>query len=251
MRDGRIQDPGGRDAVPACAYCPDGGREPAAADRWPPERLAHLYLCLGLSTYEIAGHSGIDRQRVTRLLRRAGVPVRPRGAGRLRPVRRNDPPGLPQLISVELGDQHVRVRQRAACRHVPSPWIECSQAQQVPHAQGHPAAGGRVRGSQRRAQVIDRPLRGVRGGQAYRAAGRAAGPAAQGTRKPAGRARLCRGAAGQARGKAASLPGQQRPGVPLAGQGDEVVEMTAAQHQLAVGLVAVAGAENLSQTVIL
>ena len=79
MRDGRIQDPGGRDAVPACAYCPDGGREPAAADRWPPERLAHLYLCLGLSTYEIAGHSGIDRQRVTRLLRRAGVPVRPRG----------------------------------------------------------------------------------------------------------------------------------------------------------------------------
>ena len=99
MRDGRIQDPGGRDAVPACAYCPDGGREPAAVDRWPPDRLAHLYLCRGLSTYVIAGISGIDRQRVTRLLRRAGVPVRPRGAGRLRPVRRNDPPGLPQLMA--------------------------------------------------------------------------------------------------------------------------------------------------------
>ena len=99
MRDGRILDPGGRDAAPACAYCPDGGREPAAADQWPPERLAHLYLCRGLSTYVIADLSGIDRQRVTRLLRRAGVPVRPRGAGRLRPVRRDDPPGLPQLMA--------------------------------------------------------------------------------------------------------------------------------------------------------
>ena len=65
---------------PACAYCPDEGREPTAVDHWPAERLAHLYLCLGLSTYAIAGLSGIDRQRVTRLLRRAGVPVRPRGA---------------------------------------------------------------------------------------------------------------------------------------------------------------------------
>jgi hypothetical protein len=160
-------------------------------------------------------------------------------------------PGVLAERLVQLGDQHVRVFHRAACRHVPGPWIECSQAQQVPHAQGHPAAGGQVRGSQRRAQVIDRPLRGLRGGQAYRAAGRAAGPAAQRTRKAAGRARRCRGAAGQARGKAASLPGQQRPGVPLAGQGDEVVEMTAAQHPLAVGLVAVAGAENLSQAIVL
>jgi hypothetical protein len=99
MRDGHIPDPGVCDAAPACAYCPDGGREPTAADRWPPDRLAHLYLCRGLSTYVIAGISGIDRQRVTRLLRRAGVPVRPRGAGRLRPVRRDDPPGLPQLMA--------------------------------------------------------------------------------------------------------------------------------------------------------
>src|SRR6266545_2939371 len=92
MRDGHIPDPGVCDAASACAYCPDGGREPAAPAR-------HLYLCRGLSTYVIAGISGIDRQRVTRLLRRAGVPVRPRGAGRLRPVRRNDPPGLPQLMA--------------------------------------------------------------------------------------------------------------------------------------------------------
>ena len=56
--------------------------------------LAHLYLCRGLSTYAIGGITGLDRQRVTRMLRRAGVPLRPRGAGRLRPLRRDDPPGL-------------------------------------------------------------------------------------------------------------------------------------------------------------
>ena len=98
---------GGRDIAdsavhetgPACAYCPGGVGDDSAADHWPPERLAHLYACLGMSTYAIAGLSGIDRQRVTTLLRRAGVPVRPRGAGRLRPVRRDDPPGLPRLMT--------------------------------------------------------------------------------------------------------------------------------------------------------
>ena len=44
-------------------------------------RLAHLYLCEGLSTYRIAQLTHLDRQRVTRRLRRAGVPLRPRGAG--------------------------------------------------------------------------------------------------------------------------------------------------------------------------
>jgi hypothetical protein len=99
MRDGHILVSGARDAAPACAYCADGSPESTAADHWPPERLAHLYVCLGLSTYGIAGVSGIDRQRVTRLLRRAAVPVRSRGAGRLRPVRRDDPPGLPRLLA--------------------------------------------------------------------------------------------------------------------------------------------------------
>ena len=99
MRDGHILVSGVGDAAPACAYCADGNPELAAADQWPPQRLAHLYVCLGLSTYGIADLSGIDRQRVTRLLRRAAVPVRPRGAGRLRPVRRDDPPGLPRLMA--------------------------------------------------------------------------------------------------------------------------------------------------------
>ncbi|MGH3401605.1 MAG: hypothetical protein ACRDRJ_03665 [Streptosporangiaceae bacterium] len=45
----------------------------------------HLYLCEGLSTYRIGEIAGMDRQRVGRLLARAGVPVKPRGAGRKRP----------------------------------------------------------------------------------------------------------------------------------------------------------------------
>jgi predicted HTH domain antitoxin len=46
--------------------------------------ISHLYDCQGLSTYEIAKVVGIGRQRVGRLLNKAGVPVKPRGAGRQR-----------------------------------------------------------------------------------------------------------------------------------------------------------------------
>jgi hypothetical protein len=49
-----------------------------------PERVAHLYRCQGLSTYRIEDVVGISRQRVTRMLHRAGVPVKPRGGGRRR-----------------------------------------------------------------------------------------------------------------------------------------------------------------------
>lgn len=67
-----------------------------------PARLAHLYLCEGLSTYGIAQLTGLDRQRVTRLLHRSGVPLRPRGAGGTRPgQRRPDPPYL-GLVLAEL-----------------------------------------------------------------------------------------------------------------------------------------------------
>jgi hypothetical protein len=87
------------DLAPPCAYCA-AGEEATEADLRAPERLAHLYLCRGLSTYRIAELTGVDRQRVTRTLHRAGVAVRPRGAGRFRPLRRaHDLPGLPQLIT--------------------------------------------------------------------------------------------------------------------------------------------------------
>jgi len=83
--------------VSSCAYCTEGDDTPAAA-KWPPDRLAHLYLCHGLSTYRIAQLTGNDRQRVTRQLQHAGVVLRPRGAGRLRPLRRQDSPGLAELV---------------------------------------------------------------------------------------------------------------------------------------------------------
>jgi hypothetical protein len=88
--------------VSPCGYCAAGSGDAAgtAADQWPPERLAHLYLCRGLSTYRIAELTGLDRQRVTRMLHQAGVAIRPRGAGRLRPVRRRgDPAGLAGLMA--------------------------------------------------------------------------------------------------------------------------------------------------------
>ncbi len=53
--------------------------------------LAHLY-AWRLSTYRIAERTGLGRQKVTRMLRRAGVPLRPRGAGRLQPPCRADSP---------------------------------------------------------------------------------------------------------------------------------------------------------------
>jgi predicted HTH domain antitoxin len=46
--------------------------------------VSHLYDCQGRSTYEIAELTGISRQRVGRLLNKAGVAVKPRGAGRQR-----------------------------------------------------------------------------------------------------------------------------------------------------------------------
>ena len=84
---------------PSCRYCRAGQDAAPAGDGPDPARLAHLYLCRGLSTYAIGEMTGLDRQKVTRMLRRAGVPLRPRGAGRLRPLRRDDPPGLPRVLA--------------------------------------------------------------------------------------------------------------------------------------------------------
>jgi hypothetical protein len=75
-----------------CPYAqrPAGSAEPAPGQ--PPGSprgdtvalVSHLYECRGLSTYEIAKAVGISRQRVGRLLHKAGVPVKARGAGRQR-----------------------------------------------------------------------------------------------------------------------------------------------------------------------
>ena len=72
------------------AQAATGSLEPASGQSAQPSAVnaatlaSHLYDCEGLSTYEIARAVGISRQRVGRLLRKAGVPVKPRGAGRRR-----------------------------------------------------------------------------------------------------------------------------------------------------------------------
>lgn len=71
-----------------------------------PERVAHLYGCQGLSTYRIAAVVGVSRQVVTRVLHRAGVPVKPRGSGRHRP-----PSGAgSEVPDVLLADLYLRHR---------------------------------------------------------------------------------------------------------------------------------------------
>jgi len=71
-------------------------------------RLKHLYVCEGLSTYRVARVTGLDRQRVARLLRRAGVPMRPRGAGGTRPERRHgDPPDLAEILAELYVNRHL------------------------------------------------------------------------------------------------------------------------------------------------
>ena len=76
------RDAGCPHAVPLVTSSPGG--PPAGTDL--AELVSHLYLCEGLSTYRIGAVTGIDRQRVGRILARAGVPVKPKGAGRRRRV---------------------------------------------------------------------------------------------------------------------------------------------------------------------
>ncbi|HET6188624.1 MAG TPA: hypothetical protein VFE59_16740 [Trebonia sp.] len=62
-------------------------------------QIAHLYLCEDLSTYTIGRITGMNRQRVTRRMHRAGIPLRPQGAGQRRPERRQgDPPALDRVL---------------------------------------------------------------------------------------------------------------------------------------------------------
>jgi hypothetical protein len=94
------------------ARSPDDGANPA--------HLAHLYQHEGLSTYRIAELTGIDRQRVTRALRRNGVDLRSRGAGRRRPTRRvEDPPDVQQLITGLYNETRLNSREISALLGMP------------------------------------------------------------------------------------------------------------------------------------
>ena len=81
------------------------------------ELVSHLYLCEGLSTYRIGDLTGMDRQRVGRLLARLGVPVKPRGAGRRRT---NDQQiALDQLVEQLYVESGLSSRQISAATGVP------------------------------------------------------------------------------------------------------------------------------------
>jgi hypothetical protein len=109
--------------LPECHCCradvalgPSGDAHPRADPKW----LSHLYLCREYSTYEIARRTGLDRQRVTRILRNSMVPLRPRGAGRRRPLRRAaDPPDLPRLMRNLYEDAKLNSRQVSAILDMP------------------------------------------------------------------------------------------------------------------------------------
>ncbi|HEY7324304.1 MAG TPA: hypothetical protein VH520_05710, partial [Streptosporangiaceae bacterium] len=68
----------------ACVLAPGSRSDELDADAV--GAVSHLYVCEGLSTYRIGAMLDMNRQRVGRLLARAGVPVKPRGAGRRRRV---------------------------------------------------------------------------------------------------------------------------------------------------------------------
>lgn len=61
------------------------------------QRAVDLYVGAGLSTYGIARQLGIDRQRVARMLHKAGVDVAARGRGRPRPSARAAAPSEEEL----------------------------------------------------------------------------------------------------------------------------------------------------------
>jgi hypothetical protein len=117
-------DAGGPYLAAPCAYCTAETEtetgDAAVEGPWPPERLGHLYICRELSTYRIADLTGLNRQRVTQALHQAGVSLRPRGAGRLRPLRRaGDPPGLPQLMAELYQVARLSSRQIATITSLP------------------------------------------------------------------------------------------------------------------------------------
>lgn len=112
------------DGPPSCGYCRRGDAGLAAnalaGSELEPGWLSHLYLCEGLSTYQIAARTGTGRQRVTRALRGAGVSLRPRGADRARPVRRSgEPAALPVLLRVLYQDARLDSGRVAAILGMP------------------------------------------------------------------------------------------------------------------------------------
>jgi hypothetical protein len=105
----------------AC-ICPTAGQAPLPQqDQSLLIRLRHLYLCEQLSTYRIGQITGLDRQRVARLLRKANVPLRPKGAGAVQPPRRRgEPANLPEILAELYVQRHLTIRQIAKLMGIPA-----------------------------------------------------------------------------------------------------------------------------------
>lgn len=63
-----------------------------------PCQFRHFYVCQGWSTRRIAEHCGLNRARVSGILRGAGVTLAPRGAGRSRPPKVIEPDDLAEQL---------------------------------------------------------------------------------------------------------------------------------------------------------
>jgi hypothetical protein len=84
-------------------------------------RMTHMYLCEEMSTYRIARITGLDRQRVTRLLRKAKVPLRRKGAGATQPPRRRgELPMLPEILTELYIRRHLTIRQIGQLLGIPT-----------------------------------------------------------------------------------------------------------------------------------
>lgn len=90
----------------------------------------HLYQCERWSTYRIAAAYGVDRQRISRILQRAGVALRTRGRGGSRPGRRRqEPDNLPDLLTTWYVDERLNSTQIADKLGIPARTVRARMAE--------------------------------------------------------------------------------------------------------------------------
>ena len=109
--------------LPECQFCradvAPGYIRGCSADRRPGVAEASIPMP-GVLDLRDRRRTGLDRQRVTRVLRKSGVPLRPRGAGRRRALRRaGDPPDLPRLMRNLYEDAKLNSSQVSAILGMP------------------------------------------------------------------------------------------------------------------------------------
>jgi hypothetical protein len=130
----------------AAGCCPHDGSG-SAAEGCPPdppdapltERIVHLYVCQLLSTYRIAQTTGDDRQRVGRMLRKAGITVKPRGAGRSKRGRDDQARRLDQLMADLY--LHLRLSSTQIAELVGTSLVQCATGCTPAACRYEPVAG--------------------------------------------------------------------------------------------------------------